>query len=206
MFSWVDGVTLTRRLSAESMAAVGVLLAELHEHAASNTTEPSTVGTRADRVVYFHSENRVLTHESQHGRLLVEAIDRIQRLLDELWQSPPHRPHLLHGDFGPNNILSWRGRLRPIDFQDLQFGFDLQDLALTCADLNRNYPELLAPFNSGYASVRGWPELSPELESALAAARSLNLMNLGLHLRRPGIERYLDAHATRVANWMDSNH
>ncbi|MEE9413807.1 MAG: hypothetical protein V3V01_00900, partial [Acidimicrobiales bacterium] len=93
----------------------------------------------------------------------------------------------------------------PIDFQDLQFGFDLQDVALTSADLNRNYPEMLAPFQSGYASVRGLPELSPELERALAAARSLNLMNLGLHLRRPGIAQYLGGHANRVASWMNSS-
>ncbi|MEE9415576.1 MAG: phosphotransferase, partial [Acidimicrobiales bacterium] len=97
MFRWVEGVPLTQRLSAESMTAAGVLLAELHEHARSDTLASMATDVRADRVVYFHSENRVLTHESRHGTLLVEAIDRIQRLLDEIWRSPPHQPHLLHG-------------------------------------------------------------------------------------------------------------
>jgi len=206
LFTWLDGVSLSERLSEVSMFSAGALLAELHDHAATNvamTDVPANL--HADRVVYFHEENRVLTYRSSHGDLFVEAIDRAQVVLDQLWRSPPHEPHLLHGDFGPRNILSWRNRLFPIDFQDLQLGFDLQDVALSLADLRRSTPELAGSFAAGYSSVRRWPELSPAQEAAFAAARSLNAINLGLHLRRSGLGKFLDGHARRVAAWMTTN-
>lgn len=203
MFTWVDGRPLRERLTEESMTAAGALLAVLHEHAASHTrAEPIPTLLHADRAIYFHEENRVASYRSSYGELFNEATDRIQGELDRLWQSPPHRPHLLHGDFGPNNVVRWRDRLAPIDFQDLQFGFDLQDVGLSLADLGRTTPELKPAFRAGYRSVRAWPELTPDLERALAAARSLNVMNLGLHLQRSGIAGSLDDHGSRVASWM----
>lgn len=206
MFTWLDGRPLRERLSEESMMGAGALLAKLHDHAASfvgTTRVPASL--HADRVVYFHEENRVRSYRSSHGNLFVDALDRLQHELDQLWRAPPHPPHLLHGDFGSNNVLSWRNKLFPIDFQDLQFGFDVQDVGLSLADLRRSKPELVESFTTGYVSVRPWPELSPSREAAFSAARSLNVMNVGLHLRRSGIAEFLDGHARRVASWMASS-
>jgi Ser/Thr protein kinase RdoA (MazF antagonist) len=104
--------------------------------------------------VYFHDENRVVTYESSYGSLFVEAIDRVQRRLDALWQSPPGRPQLLHGDFGPNNVLESRRHLTVVDFQHLQYGFDLQDVAICMADLRRRAPAMIEPFRASAASGR----------------------------------------------------
>ncbi len=165
---------------------------------------PATLSDRirAQRAVYFHEENRLQTFESEHGSLFVEAIDRVQRQIDELWSQPPHSPHLLHGDFGPHNVLVNRGRYQPIDFQDLQFGFDVQDLGITLADLGRSLPESVQLFIDGYSTVRVLPEISPERQALFAAARSLNILNLALVAPGSGITRSFDRHATRVATWM----
>jgi Ser/Thr protein kinase RdoA (MazF antagonist) len=203
MFTWVDGRPLRERLTPEGLRAAGALLAEIHEHATQHEpAAPIPPGLFANRVVYFHEENRVGTYASDFGTLFAEAIDRVQHQLDELWRAPPHVPHLLHGDFGPNNVLTYHSRLSAIDFQDLQFGFDLQDVAISIADMGRVAPEMIDPFRAGYATVRRWPDLTPELQAALTAARSLNIMNLALHVPRPGLAQFLDEHGTRVADWM----
>jgi Ser/Thr protein kinase RdoA (MazF antagonist) len=117
--------------------------------------------------------------------MFADAIDRVQAHLDALWKSPPHRPHLLHGDFGAQNVMRHRSVLTPIDFQDLQFGFDVQDAAITIADLRRQFgdDELVAKYVAAYTSVRPWPLNDRPLEQALAAARRLTFINLALDLR-----------------------
>jgi Ser/Thr protein kinase RdoA (MazF antagonist) len=203
LFTHVRGRPLRDRLDAEGAVAFGRLMARLHEHAASfEPPVPIPAGAVADRVIRFRDPTRIFEYRSPQGDLYVEAIARVQEMIDALWASPPHRPHLLHGDFGPQNVLRWRDELRPIDFQDLLFGFDVQDIGITLADLGRWSPEMAGPFEAGYAQVRPWPEIPPELRAAFAVARSLDVMNLGLNLRRAGIADFLEDHSRRVRAWM----
>lgn len=200
LFSWVDGVELRKRLTRDGIGDAGRLLARLHRlaHAAPITTFPEL---HADRAVYFTGQDLVSTTRHPDQALFVEAIDRVQRAIDALWQSP-EQPHLLHGDFGPHNILSMRGRLRPIDFQDLAVGFRSQELGLTIADLGRLDPSLIEPFARGYAEEEVLPELTPNSLALFAAGRSLNIMNLALYAPDTGIGTLFDSHAERVRTWM----
>ena len=161
-------------------------------------------GVVADRVVYFLDDTLLATHESSYGNLFREAIDRAQRVIDTLWLHPPHVPHLLHGDFGPHNIMRYRSNLTVIDFQDLQFGFDVQDVGVTVSDLLRRYsdPALVDALRRGYRSIRSWPAGDEHLMQALSAARSLNMLNLGLNLRRSRFGEFFDRHADLVGRWM----
>ena len=192
------------RLSAPGMRDAGRLLARLHEHAA-DTADTIQVprALRATRVVCLGGTDRTLAWRSPHGTLFAEAIARAQATIDELWTARPHAPHLLHGDFGPQNVLVWRDQRRVIDFQDLQLGFEVQDVGLSVADLDRYVPELIKPFRAGYRDVRRWPLDDDALVATLAACRSLNLINLGLNLGRPGLERFLADHVMRLRSWMD---
>lgn len=204
MFTWVPGRPVAEKLSDELMSECGGLLARLHDHAASTNHEvndPQVVAAR--NAVYLPTDNRILHYQSQFGSLLVEAYARSQGVIDSLWQVPPHAPHLLHGDFGPHNVLAWIKQHCPVDFQDLQYGFDVQDLAITIADLRRTTPEYVTPFIEGYSAVRTWPDFSPDIERSLAIARSLNVMNLGLHLERPALGEYIEGHCRRIRRWME---
>ena len=204
VMSWVPGRTLRDTFDHPSAVQIGALLATLHEHA--STYDPRLIPGRviADRVVYFGDTSLLNSYESTYGSMFVEAIDRVQAHLDALWRSPPHPPHLLHGDLGPHNVMTWRSLLTPIDFQDLQFGFDVQDAGITVADLRRQYHDetMIDSVIAGYETVRPWPSHDHELERALGAARSLNVINLGLNLRRPGLPEFIDRHAALVASWM----
>lgn len=201
LFHWLDGTELRKQVNVDSMREAGQLLAKLHDHAdSSGLTAPAELW--ANEPIYFAAKDFVATYESVHASLFAEATLRVQELLDSLWLSPPHQPHLLHGDFGAHNVLIHRGHLTPLDFQDLRFGFDLQDVALSIADIGRNTPELVEPFRAGYSQVRPWPDLDPEAQATFAAARSLNIMNLGLCAPRTGIAAGFDRHAQSVVDWM----
>lgn len=202
MYTWVQGSPVPNDADDLWMMRAGALLADLHDHGASFHPSGIPPGVRADRVVYFGEENHVSGYRSGHGSLLVEALDRAQSLLDDLWETPPHRPHLIHGDFGPHNLLRLGGSLRPLDFQDLLYGFDVVDLAITVEYLRRKAPDSIDPFRTGYESRRPWPDVSPALLEGLCAARSLNLINLGLTLRRPGVDQFLEIHTRQVKTWM----
>lgn len=205
MFSWVPGRPVSQKMSRPLLSECGSLLAVLHDHAASVSHKvPDAQALAARHAVYLPMENRVLHYQSQFGSLLVEAYARCQGMIDALWQVQPHTPHLLHGDFGPRNVMTWIKQNYPIDFQDLQFGFDVQDVAITITDLKRNNPDFVEPFVEGYSRIRPWPDLSPDLERGLAIGRSLNQMNLGLHLERPGLGEYLEGHCRRIRRCMES--
>ncbi len=208
VLTYLDGETLRDRVdrapSEDEWVALGRVHAELHEHAA---VLPSAVAVPAeviaDRAVYFGDATAILRYESEDGSLFREAVARVDAAIAGLWAAPPHPPHLLHGDLGPHNVLvDGAGSLHPIDFQDLLFGFEVQDVGITISDLGRSRPEAVTPYLRGYAERRALPELPPELVAAFAAGRSLNVMNLGLQLRRPGIEAFLDGHTERVRRWM----
>lgn len=205
VFTWATGRTVRDRLTIDVMTKLGEMLAALHDHAAGWRPDVDVPnGLVADRVVYFLDDTLLAAHQSSQGSLYREAIDRAQRAIDELWLHPPHAPHLLHGDFGPHNVLRHRSVFTAIDFQDLQFGFDVQDVGLTISDLRRNNvePALVDALRRGYSSIRPWPHSDEQLMGALSAARSLNMLNLGLNLRRPGFTEFFDRHTQLIRRWM----
>ena len=204
VMTWVQGRVVRQQFDHYIARRMGAVQAILHEHAAAYSPPDIPSGIVAKRAVYFGNTSLLPGYESAYGSMFVEAIERVQAHLDALWKSSPHRPHLLHGDFGPQNVMRCRSALTPIDFQDLQFGFDLQDAAITVADLRRVFHDesLIEALVAGYRSVRPWPLTDEFLEHALAAGRSLNVINLGLNLRRPGLTEFVDRHSALVAEWM----
>jgi Ser/Thr protein kinase RdoA (MazF antagonist) len=158
----------------------------------------------ADRVLYFRAEHRLDELRPTYGSVLLEALDRAQRTLDALWKHPAHAPHLLHGDVQPGNVMVSRGKVTLIDFQDLIWGFEIQDVVFARAALEPfdDAEAYLDAFRSGYKAVRPWPDADPDTVEALTAGRHLNILNFGLSMRRPGLETFVTRHADWVADWM----
>ncbi len=104
-----------------------------------------------------------------------------------------------------NPATSWpRGEVTLIDFQDLIWGFEIQDalIALDALAPLDNGPELVDAFRGGYETVRPWPDADPETVEALSAARHLNILNFGLNVRRPDLDSFIARHAGPVVGWM----
>ena len=204
-FEWISGRRLSEVIDDRSAERAGVLLARLHEHGAGfdgGRRQPVLV---ADTVTQFRLPVRIPRADPTYGTLFAEACDRAQRAIDALWADPPHPPHLLHGDFHGNNILVWRGRPVPIDFQDLTWGFEVQDIAITVRALDRlpDPDALAASIRAGYERVRPWPA-DDAVVHELIGARHLAELNLGYNLRRPGFDEFVARHAAWLQDWMAS--
>ena len=206
LFGWARGRRLGEELTVERMHAAGALLARLHEHGttfAGGHRQPVIVG---DNMPMFRLPDRIPRDDAQYGSLFDEAVARAQSAIDALWEHPPHAPHILHGDLHPNNILVWRDRLVPIDFQDALWGFEIQDVAIATMFLGyHGDPEpLAAALRTGYERERPWPADDSHLLNELVGARHVSVLNLGYNLRRPGIEEFIDRHAAWIHNWMET--
>lgn len=206
LFEWARGRPLGEALDLQRTEQAGALLARLHEHGAAfegGRRQPVIVG---DNVISFRLPDRIPRDDTTYGTLFAEAMERAQAVIDALWARPPHPPHILHGDFHPNNILLWRGHLTPLDFQDVLWGFEIQDIAIALMAFE-HYPDaadLAAALRSGYERVRTWPADDVDIVNELVAARHLSVLNLGYNFRRPGFERFLAGHGEWLRSWMST--
>ncbi len=89
---------------------------------------------------------------------------------------------IIHGDLHQWNVRYSRGVLSPIDFEDLMWGWPVEDIAVTLYYLQDrpDYPQLLEAFIQGYQRVCPWPELTAGEINALIAARGIGLLNFAL--------------------------
>jgi Ser/Thr protein kinase RdoA (MazF antagonist) len=204
LFEWARGHRLGETLDTESAARAGALLARLHDHGARFDGGRRQPVISADTVTLFQLPDLIPRTDPEYGTLFAEACDRARLAIDALWTDPPHAPHLLHGDFHPNNILVWRGRLTPIDFQDLTWGFEVQDIAITVRSFERSADpgSLAAALRRGYERVRPWPA-DDAVVRELIGGRHLSELNLGYNLRRPGFDEFVARHADWLRAWMN---
>jgi Ser/Thr protein kinase RdoA (MazF antagonist) len=207
LLTWIEGSDPVVPVADSMVEAFGAVLARLHDDAATWRVV-DVAGLRYDRVLYWPVP-RLLETAGEHRDVFIAAEQRAQPTIDALWTEPAHVPHLLHGDFGPDNVVIARdGSVRPIDFQDLIVGFAVQDIAITLSNLA--HPDDLPPtptidaLQRGYESVRPWPEFDRATLLALRMARRVLQANLTLHVKRPGWEDRLSAHAHHLEAWLDS--
>jgi Ser/Thr protein kinase RdoA (MazF antagonist) len=204
LFEWVRGQRLRDRMRAELVRKTGELTAVVHEHGARYLSDPPAGALPADRVLYFLCERRLEELRPEYGSLLEDAVSRAQRVLDELWQQPPHPPHLLHGDVQPGNVMVHRNEVTLIDFQDLIWGFEVQEvvIALQGLEYRGDTGAWADAFRTGYESVRPWPDAEPATLAALNAARGLNVLNFGLNIRGPDLDAFVARNVAPIATWM----
>ena len=121
-----------------------------------------------------------------------------------LWQSPPHRAHLLHGDLQSGNVMVHRHAVTLIDFQDLIWGFDVQDvsIALLAVEQHGDIGSWADAFRAGYEAVRPWPDTDPDTDAALRAARHLNILNFGMSVGGPDVDAFIARRAAAIRKWM----
>ena len=109
---------------------------------------------------------------------------------------------LPHGSKQPQTLKE--GEVVLIDFQDLIWGFEIQDLTISLLAFgwSDDSGESSAAFRAGYEERRPWPEADAEMVAALRAARRLNILNFGLSVRGTGLEAFIARHAAPIVEWM----
>ena len=183
VFSWLPGRLLDERISAEAIREYGAVAAALHVHGADHQPTDPRALARYDRVhpfdepVVLFKADRELMPESRL-EVFVTARGRVEDAVDNLRRSgEPMR--VLHGDLHVWNVMVSRYGLAPFDFEDVMWGWPIQDIATSLYYLQDrpNFAELLADFRGGYETVADWPERYPGELDVFLIGRFLVLAN-----------------------------
>jgi Ser/Thr protein kinase RdoA (MazF antagonist) len=179
IFRWLPGRPLGDSHEPEHWQAYGALHARLHAFGASWRPPEGFVAGDFDRVFHFPNPVGVWAEDLRgHEALFREA----QAASDELIAAVRARDPVLltHGDLHKWNVLLHRGRLHPIDFEDLMWVTAAQDLGTSLYYVSRrpDYAAVRDAVRAGYESVAPWPEGTPGEIDALRFARALDLLNV----------------------------
>src|SRR4029077_414997 len=126
---------LREHVTPELVRAAGALTAALHEESAPHPGARPAAALRGDRVLSFSLANRLDELRPRFGSALPDAVGRAQEFVDTLWRDPPHAPHLWHGDVTLGNVMADGRRVALLDFQDLTWGFEVQDVVIAMVSL-----------------------------------------------------------------------
>ena len=184
IITWVPGTDLVGHISSLYLSRLGELMASLHAHAHTYQPPAGLSLLRFDRVFPFPEP--VILFDEQFSALFpperraiyMQAIDWAQSAIDRLKASAePMR--IIHGDLHQWNVRVYRGVVSPIDFEDLMWGWPVQDIATTLYYFYSfdAYPALRAAFQEGYTRRCPWPERYPGEIDAFIAARGAGLAN-----------------------------
>jgi Ser/Thr protein kinase RdoA (MazF antagonist) len=186
---WLPGSLLEGRLTPGNVAAYGRLAAQLHAHALGFRPPGDPPLPCYDRLFPFREPEVLFAPEPnpllppERREVFCRAAERVERAIGRLRSREPMR--LLHGDFHAWNVLVHRGHLAAIDFEDLMWGWPLQDIATALYYLYHrpDFPDVQEGFRRGYEEAAPWPEAVPgELETFIAG-RALVLANDVLLMR-----------------------
>lgn len=217
LFSWVRGRELADVPTLEAFQDFGTLAARIHRHSAAfQPAHPASIRSLNtlyplgdDREMIFEQSTAELFPETAYRRLL-EMHAAAKRELEWLFNRG-EVPQLLHGDFHWWNVMSYRGELRAIDFEDLAWGYPVQDVAISFYYFvgEPEYQERRQAFQFGYESVSPWPERYPGQIELHMVHRAIDLFNfvLGSTLRHDEklvdhfVKRFQSDHARRFDIW-----
>ena len=184
IFTWISGVDLADRRSPETWEKFGQLSAQLHRFA-STFTPPDNFSIYTFDSIFPFKEECALFDEgnrqfftAEEFDLLEMAVDRVQSEIDEL-HSDTSAIHVTHGDLHHWNVRIARGKLSPIDFEDMMWAHPIQDIGITLY-YNRyaeNYDDLLASFKAGYGATLPFPERYEGQVETHMLARRFGLLN-----------------------------
>ncbi|HLT21049.1 MAG TPA: phosphotransferase [Thermomicrobiales bacterium] len=198
VFSWLPGRPFQRPGVPEEFELLGRLMARLHDHTDRWQPPEGFTARRLDRLYSIGDPAGLLgavnrerfDGETQHAIAELEA--RITAELDRLFEG---RPQVIHADLHHGNVKLYRGTVQPLDFEDLGWGFPVQDIAISLfySLNNPRFPELREAFQRGYTAIRSWPEERAGQINLLIAQRGLDLLHYMLSSAFPGAEQWFPA-------------
>jgi len=192
VFGWVPGPDLADRLTLENVFKLGGLAARLHLHA-TGFDPPGGFSIKTADSVFPFGEPVVLFDERyrQHvpperREVFQRAVVRVESAIERLY-ADRRGLRVLHYDLHQWNVKVYRGKLCPFDFEDLMWGYPVQDIAITFYYF-QGHEQVLAlreAFRRGYTQHSEWPEQVPGQIDTFIAGRGLELANFILQDPNP---------------------
>lgn len=182
VFSWLEGPLLADRLSDVSMFAYGATMAKMHRHAANFTPSRGFTAPHYDRVypydlpfvVFTDADDSLLPPERR--AVFEEAYELVELTIGALTDT--EAPRILHGDFHPWNAKFNRGVIAAFDFEDMVWGWPVQDIGTTLYYFwsGDDFDERCDQFRIGYESIASWPDPTNQVLTFIAG-RTLVMAN-----------------------------
>jgi Ser/Thr protein kinase RdoA (MazF antagonist) len=182
VFTWLDGSLLADRLDGVTIDGLGEVMARLHRVALRFDPPPGFSAPRFDTVYPYELPFIVFSNAGdqllppRRRALYAEAFGHVEGALTDLAEREPMR--VLHGDLHPWNAKVHHGRISVFDFEDIVWGWPVQDIATTLyyfwsAD---DFDARWAEFRTGYERIAPWPDTGGEV-AAFIMARTLLMAN-----------------------------
>lgn len=198
VFSWVPGKDLGEVLTPANYAATGELLARLHQHT-GDWSPPAAFEIRRNDTVFNPTDPAILFEPAFRDRLnenlwelLTRAYATVATAQKELWNRG-QPPQVIHYDLHQWNVKIQRGRAHPIDFEDLVWGYPVQDIGLIFyyIELREDAEELHQAFREGYTRRLPWPESYPGEIAIHTVRRILDFANLLIDEQDPQEQEFI---------------
>lgn len=192
IFTWIRGHMLANELSLKNVCLLGKLSAELHQQASTFVPSRQFKILRFDKVFPFPEPIILFDKEyaaffsGEQEKIFRKGVEWAQNIINDLKKSKVPMI-VLHGDLHQWNVHIFRGKLSPIDFEDLMWGWPVQDIATSLYYFigMKNYLDLKSAFIDGYTQILSWPEQSVGQVDAFIAARGIGLVNFVLQDPNP---------------------
>jgi len=181
--SWVLGRQLKDETSIRSYYYLGISSATLHNVSASFRPGSEFSILTNNKVYYWDKETILSRKESKllpkHRQdIFIKATQIAQKAIGKKWKSGK-KPIVIHNDLHPCNIKLRGDRLSIFDFEDVTWGYDVQDIgtAMYHIRFREDYCDLLKAFKKGYEQVQKWPIENDEQLDSFIMARLLMFAN-----------------------------
>jgi Ser/Thr protein kinase RdoA (MazF antagonist) len=212
LMSWIPGTLLAKHLSEENLVKMGALFARLHRRS-QGFTPPEGFTRRKMDSVYARGEAEVLFDDACRDAFTPTTRDTYERTRREVaaafesLYANPRGLRVIHNDLHHENIMLYRGRLHPLDFEDTIWGYPVQDIAMALQDLMGDvapdeYDPLLAAFRRGYESLSAWPETGPSQIDTFRAGRMLWVANYVARYEREYLKGFIDRQAPLLERFL----
>jgi len=211
LFKWVPGQPLENYLNPENYYKLGQILAQLHDHANSLTPLPPHIQPKKWDKVFYYPDEPIIYNSPEYSHLFppdrIRVLDEVNKQADELFArlfADQDGLILIHGDLHYWNVHYYRGDLYVIDFEDINLGFPVQDIAVTLYYGRRQdeYEEWKAAFRQGYSSERAWPMESERTIDTLIAARSVMFINYVARID-PSPQEYIKQRSEELVQFLN---
>jgi Ser/Thr protein kinase RdoA (MazF antagonist) len=212
LFKWIPGRPLENYLSYENYYKLGQALAKLHNHAESLNPLPIHIQPKRWDKVFYYPDEPVVYNTSEYSylfppervELLENIIDKSENMFSSMF-ADQRGLMLIHGDLHFWNVHYFQGELYLIDFEDVNLGYPIQDIAVTLyyGRQRDGYAEWKAGLISGYKSIRVWPEGGEETIDTLMAARAVMFINYVARVT-PSPEEFIKARCEDLLQYINT--
>jgi Ser/Thr protein kinase RdoA (MazF antagonist) len=181
-------------LTPANLAAVGELMADLHDRTGAFAPPPGFRRPRiggVDADVAAHVIGTIAEEGGPEDAAVVDAVFDCVSRSEQALEETPETFGLIHADLHQGNYPFHQDQVSAIDFDDCGWGHFIYDLAVTLSEVSvlGNYSALRNGLLAGYQRVRPLPAGLDAHLPAFLALRELKLMMWFLERRgEPGFE------------------